>query len=56
MFWANFPGLNGHWGGAIGPQNGPFVAIGRSGGSEIVDQLGSRLDQGIGHNLFGLVC
>ena len=26
--------------------NGPFVAISRSGGSKMVDQCGSRLDQG----------
>ena len=29
--------------------NGPFVAISRSGGSKMVDQHGSRLDQGRTH-------
>ena len=39
---------NGHWGAPEDLKmaiNGPFVAISRSGGSKLVDQHGSRLDQ-----------
>ena len=36
------------------PQNGPFVAISRPGCSEMVDQRGSRSDQGLQALLMGL--
>ena len=45
----HFPGPEWPSGRAIRPQNGhngSFVAISRSGGSKMVDQCGSRLDQG----------
>ena len=48
----HFPGPEWPSGRAIRPQNGhngSFVAISRSGGSKMVDQRGSRLDQGRTH-------